>query len=63
MGAVFPGTLRFRDPVEREQARILAARLLVQIAKHKREPIDPHIVADALRALPRSRDGSNMACD
>lgn len=54
MGAMVPGTLRFRDPVEREQARILAARLLIQIARHKHQPIDPQIAADALRPLPKS---------
>lgn len=63
MGAMFPGTLRFRDPLEREQSRILAARLLVQIARHKREPIDPQIAADALRSLPTSRGSSSAERD
>lgn len=55
MGELFPGTLRFRDPVEREETRIAAARLLVQIARDKGEPIDPQVVADAAKPLPRSR--------
>jgi len=56
MGAMYPGTLRFRNPLESEQARILAARLLVRIANDKREPIDPDIAAAALLPVPTVAD-------
>ena len=52
-----PGTLRFTDPAEREETRIRAARLLVQIAKHKGERVNPRIAQDAARRLPGERTG------
>jgi hypothetical protein len=42
----------FRDDAEREQARVMAARLLVRQAKLLKHDVDPEIAAVAQRPLP-----------
>ena len=54
MTATTPTASRFtfRDDAEREQTRIMAARLLVRQAKLLKHAVDPDIDAVAQRPLP-----------
>ena len=54
MTATTPTASRFtfRDDAERDQARIMAARLLVRQAKLLNHDVDPGIASDAQRPLP-----------
>lgn len=49
---LIPGTLTFRDPEERYETRVRAARLLKRIAEGKGQAVPIDVAADAARRLP-----------